>query len=74
MAIDYTVQTLLHGLLLFLLPIYYVSTTLTSGNVWFLIVLVAAAILTTIDRWYQAAIGWQRWIESVLIGWDCSPR
>ena len=35
-AIDYTVQTLLHGLLLFLLPIYYASTTLCSGNVWLL--------------------------------------
>ena len=68
MAIDYTVQTLLHGLLLFLLPIYYASTTLTSGNVWFLLVLVAAAILTTIDPWYQAATGRLRWIESVLVG------
>ncbi|MBS1116715.1 MAG: hypothetical protein H6Q87_1099, partial [candidate division NC10 bacterium] len=35
-AIDYTVQTLLHGLLLFLLPIYYASTTLRSGNAWLL--------------------------------------
>ena len=52
-AIDYTVQTLLHGLLLFLLPIYYASTTLTSGNVWFLLVLVGASILTTIDPWYR---------------------
>jgi hypothetical protein len=68
MAIDYTVQTLLHGLLLFLLPVYYASTTLASGNVWFLLVLGAAAILTTMDPWYRAATGRFRWIESVLFG------
>ena len=47
-AIDYTVQTLLHGLLLFLLPIYHASSTLGSGNEWLLIALVATAVLTTI--------------------------
>ena len=68
MAIEYTVQTLLHGLLLFLLPIYYASTTLTSGNAWFLLVLVAAAILTTMDPWYRAATGIGfRWLESILV-------
>jgi|WetSurMetagenome_2_1015567.scaffolds.fasta_scaffold00967_3 hypothetical protein len=67
-AIDYTVQTLLHGLLLFLLPIYYASTTLISGNVWFLLVLVAAGVLTTIDPWYRTATERFRWVESVLVG------
>jgi hypothetical protein len=67
-AIDYTVQTLLHGLLLFLVPIYYASTTLTSGNAWFLLVLVGAGILTTIDPWYQAATDHFRWVESALFG------
>ena len=65
-AIDYTVQTLLHGLLLFLVPIYYASTTLTSGNVWLLIVLVAAATLTTIDPWYRAVAARARWTETCL--------
>jgi hypothetical protein len=65
-AIDYTIQTLLHGLLLFLLPIYYASTTLRSGNVWFLIVLVVAATLTTIDPWYRALIARVRWTELAL--------
>jgi hypothetical protein len=62
-AIDYTVQTLLHGLLVFLLPIYYASTTLTSGNLWFLLLLVAAAILTTIDPWYRAVRVRAPWVE-----------
>jgi Family of unknown function (DUF5924)/Protein of unknown function (DUF2914) len=65
-ALDYTVQTLLHGLLLFLLPIYYASTTLTSGNVWLLIVLVAATTLTTIDPWYRAVLTRARWAEIAL--------
>jgi len=62
-AIDYTVQTLLHGLLLFLLPIYYASTTLGSGNEWLLIALVAAAALTTVDPWYSAVVARAPWTE-----------
>ena len=36
-AMDYTVQTLYHGLLLFVLPAYYAAATLTSSNVVFLL-------------------------------------
>jgi hypothetical protein len=62
-AIDYTVQTLLHGLLLFLLPIYYASTTLTSGNAWLLAALGASAMLTTMDPWYRAVVARAPWTE-----------
>lgn len=62
-AIDYTVQTLLHGLLLFLVPIYYASTTVCSGNAWLLAALAAAAILTTIDPWYRAVMARAPWAE-----------
>lgn len=62
-AIDYTVQTLLHGLLLFLVPIYYASTTFDSGNAWLLVALVAAAVLTTIDPWYRAVVARAPWTE-----------
>jgi hypothetical protein len=54
-AVEYTVQSLLHGLLLFLLPIYYASTTLASRNVWLLALLAGLALLTTVDPWYRAA-------------------
>lgn len=67
-VVDYTVQTLIHGLLLFLIPIYYASTTLASRNVWFLALLVAGAILSAIDPWYRAAILRFRWIEMLLFG------
>jgi hypothetical protein len=73
-AIDYTIQTLLHGLLLFLLPIYYASTTLRSGNAWLLIALVAAAILTTIDPCTAPRQRAPRGRKSVCSGWGCSHR
>jgi hypothetical protein len=68
LVVDYTVQTLFHGLLLFLLPIYYSSTTLTSMNVWFLVVLAAAALVTAIDPWYRVIIVRYHWIEIPLFG------
>jgi hypothetical protein len=66
--VDYTVQTLLHGLILFLLPIYYASTTLTSVNVGFFLILVAAVILTAVDPWYRAVSERFRWLEMALFG------
>ncbi len=54
LVLDYTIQTLLHGVLLFLLPIYYASTTPGSANMWFLLVLAAGALLTAVDPWYRA--------------------
>lgn len=55
-AFDFTIQNLHQDLLLFLLPIYYASTTLSSRNVSFFILLLTAAIITTIDPWYRATI------------------
>jgi hypothetical protein len=67
-VVDYTVQTLFHGLLLFLLPIYYASTTVASGNVWFVLVLASAAIVTAIDPWYRALSVRFRGLEVFLFG------
>jgi hypothetical protein len=66
-AADYTVQTLSHGLLLFILPGYYASTTLTSPNVWFFLLLVGAALLTTIDVWYRAVVLPYSWARHALL-------
>jgi hypothetical protein len=61
LVVDYTIQTLLHGVSLFLLPIYYASTTLGSRNMWFLLALAAGALLTAVDPWYQAVhLGFRR--------------
>ena len=55
-AADYLIQTLYHGILLFLLPAYWASTTLGSVNVVFLAVLVGLALLATFDPWYRALV------------------
>src|SRR5207244_1906729 len=61
-AADYTIQTLYHGLLLFVLPAYYASTTLTSVNVFFFLLLVAMALLVTFDPWYRVTVQPRPWL------------
>jgi hypothetical protein len=61
-AVDYTLQTLYHGLLLFVLPAYYAAATLTSLNAAFLTLLVALALLATFDPWYRAVVQPRRWL------------
>lgn len=53
---EYTIQTLFHGILLFLIPAYYAAATLTSVNVVFLGLLIALALLATFDPWYAAVV------------------
>ena len=61
-AADYTIQTLYHGLLLFVLPAYYASTTLLSVNVFFFLLLVAMALLVTFDPWYRTIVAPRPWL------------
>lgn len=65
-AVDYLIQTLYHGVLLFLLPVYWASTTLTSPNVGFLLLLMALALLATFDPWYHALIHPLPWLGYVF--------
>jgi len=65
-AADYTIQTLYHGLLLFVLPAYYASATLTSVNVVFLAVLILLAVLATFDPWYRAIVHPRPWLGYVF--------
>jgi hypothetical protein len=65
-AADYTIQTLYHGLLLFVLPAYWASTTLTSLNVIFLVLLVVLALLATFDPWYRAVVHPRPWLGYVF--------
>jgi len=61
-AADYTVQSLYHAVLLFLLPAYWASTTLTSPNAILLALLAVLALLATFDPWYQAIVHPRPWI------------
>lgn len=65
-AADYTIQTLYHGLLLFVLPAYWASTTLTSANAFFFLLLVALALLATFDPWYRTIVHPRPWLGYVF--------
>ena len=65
-ATEYTIQTLYHGVLLFLLPAYWAATTLTSPNVLFFALLVALALLATIDPWYRRLVHPYPWAGHVF--------
>ena len=65
-ATEYTIQTLYHGLLLFLLPAYWAATTLTSVNAGFLALLVLLALLATFDPWYRALVRPWPWFGYVF--------
>lgn len=65
-ATEYTVQTLYHGVLLFLLPAYWAATTLTSPNAFFLALLIVLALLATFDPWYQAIVHPLPWMGYVF--------
>ncbi|MGH7397162.1 MAG: DUF5924 family protein, partial [Candidatus Rokuibacteriota bacterium] len=63
---DYTIQTLYHNLLLFVLPAYYAAATLTSVNVLFVALLVGLALLATFDPWYSSLVHPRPWIGALF--------
>src|SRR5262249_10959781 len=65
-ATEYAVQSLYHGVLLFLLPAYWAATTLTSVNVVFFLALVVLALFATFDPWYQAVVHPRPWAGYVF--------
>jgi hypothetical protein len=65
-ATEYTIQSLYHGVLLFLLPAYAAAATFTSPNVLFVAVLVALAVLATFDPWYQTLVHPRPWAGHVF--------
>jgi hypothetical protein len=65
-ATEYTIQTLYHGVLLFLLPAYWAATTLSSPNAFFLAVLIFLALLATFDPWYRALVHPRPWAGYVF--------
>jgi len=65
-GVDYTIQSLCHGILLFLLPAYWASTTLTSRNAVFFLVLFGLVLLATFDPWYRAVVHPRPWVGGVF--------
>jgi len=66
-AVDYTIQTLYHGLLLFCLPAYWAAATLTSPNAAFLGLLVGLALVATFDPLYGALVTPRRWVRAIYL-------
>lgn len=48
-AMTYALKNLYQGMLFFLLPFYWKSTTFTSPNTWFILLLGTCALLSTLD-------------------------
>lgn len=48
-ALTYALKNLYQGMLFFLLPFYWKSTTLDSRNGWFVVLIAACALLSTLD-------------------------
>lgn len=69
-AADYTIQTLYHNLLLFVLPAYYAAATLDSPNVVFPALVTAGALVTTIDPWYRRLVHARTWLNDGLLAFS----
>ena len=69
-AADYTIQTLYHNLLLFVLPAYYAATTFDSPNVAFLAAVVAGALVTALDPLYRRLVHPRPWLNHALLGFS----
>jgi Family of unknown function (DUF5924)/Protein of unknown function (DUF2914) len=67
---DYAIQSLYHGLLLFVLPAYYASATLDSLNALFLGGVVAGALVTAVDPWYAVVVRPRRWLNQALLAFS----
>jgi hypothetical protein len=63
---NYTIQTMSHGLLLFVLPGYLASTTFGGITTPFFVLLAGVALLTTIDPWYHALVHPRPWLARGL--------
>lgn len=69
-AAEYTIQTLYHNLLLFVLPAYWASATLTSPNVLFVAGVAMGALITAIDPLYSALGRQYRWLKHALLAFS----
>jgi hypothetical protein len=69
-AADYTIQTLYHNLLLFVLPAYYAAATLDSPNMVFPALVAAGAFVTAIDPLYRRLVHPRPWLNHALLGFS----
>jgi hypothetical protein len=64
----YALKNLYQGMLFFLLPFYWKSTTFDSSNAWFVVLLGACALLSTLDIVFDRVVFKFRALASVFHG------
>jgi len=69
-AADYTIQTLYHNLLLFVLPAYYAAATFDSPNAVFPALVAAGALVTALDPIYRRLVQPRPWLNHALLGFS----
>lgn len=67
-AMTYALKNLYQGMLFFLLPFYWKSTTFDSPNAWFVVLLGACALLSTLDIVFDRVVFKFRALASVFHG------
>jgi hypothetical protein len=67
-AMTYALKNLYQGMLFFLLPFYWKSTTFDSANAWFVVLLTACALLSTLDIVFDRVVFKFRALASVFHG------
>jgi hypothetical protein len=67
-AMTYALKNLYQGMLFFLLPFYWKSTTFDSANAWFVVLLGACALLSTLDIVFDRVVFKFRALASVFHG------
>lgn len=67
-AMTYALKNLYQGMLFFLLPFYFKSTTFSSQNAWFVCVLAICALLSTLDIVFDRVVFRFRALASVFHG------
>jgi hypothetical protein len=64
----YALKNLYQGMLFFLLPFYWKSTTLDAANAWFVVVLALCAVVSTLDIVFDRVLMRTRWLASTFHG------
>jgi hypothetical protein len=67
-VMTYALKNLYQGMLFFLLPFYWKSTTMGAENGWFVILLAACAVVSTLDIVFDRVLMRWRWLASIFHG------
>ena len=67
-AVTYALKNLYQGMLFFLLPFYWKSTTFGSSNMWLLVLLGTCALLSTLDIVFDRVVFRRRALASIFHG------